>query len=357
MTQEWPPVPAPDPAAAAACAERRALLPAGALGAFGPIADRLAAARGGRHFPLATVRPVLVVFAADHGVAAAHEISAAPVGETRSRIADLAAGAGPIACLAREAGAVVRTVDVAVAGDLSGTAVDLSHRVRFGSEPIDTHDALTEQELDACLQAGREMADAEVDGGADLLIGAVCGVGVSTPAAVLVAAVTGMEPVDATTRGSGIDDDAWIRKCAAVRDALHRCSPAARDAATLLRVAGGADLAALTGFIAQAAVRRTPVLIDDVPTAVCAVLANRLAPGVAGYLIAAGMGPDRTHARLLGVLGLEALTDFKTTLGSGAGALLMVPLIRAVTRLLDETSEAAAPRTTSAIDSWDADLL
>ena len=171
---------------------------------------------------------------------------------------------------------------------------------------IDIEDALDDDQLEAAIATGRQIADAEVDEGADLLIGAVCGVGVSTPVSVLVAVLTGMEPVDATTRGSGIDDAAWITKAAAVRDALFRVRKAGSDVLTLLRTGGGADLAALTGFIAQAAIRRTPVLIHDLPSTVCGVLAHRIAPGADSYLLASSLSPERGHRRLLEILGSRA---------------------------------------------------
>lgn len=361
----WTSIPTPDLAARAESRRRRSLLPAGALGELGPVLDRLAAARGmaepatGR---LAPQRPTLVVFAADHGIAYAG-VTAYPPGTTERRIADLASGVGPIARLAADAGVVVRTVDIAVRGDLTDSAVDGAHRVRTACGRIDMQDALREEELDRCLSAGIAMADAEVDGGADLLIGAVCGAAVSTPAAALVSALTGMEPAVATTRGSGIDDTGWIAKCAAVRDARFRARSSLGDARALLRICGGPDLAALTGFIAQAAVRRTPVLVDDVPSLVCAVLAHRLAPGVETFVTVANTGSDRTQSRLAQVLGLKPLADHRLTLGSGAGALLAVPTLRGALGLLDDAADAdrsgrpAPERTERAIDAWDPELL
>lgn len=356
----WASVPPLDSAAATEAARRRELIGPGSLGALGGVIDRIAAARGDVDAALAIRRPVLVVFAADHGVAAAEtgrELSAYPPSETARRVADLATGAGPIAPLAQAAGVVVRTVDVAVAGDLSATPVDRAHRVRSACGRIDREDALTEDEVQACFDAGQAMADAEVDGGADLLIGAACGVGVSTPVAALVSAVTGMEPVDATTRGSGIGDAAWISKVAAVRDARFRVRSVTGDARTLLRVAGGPDLAALTGFIAQAAARRTPVLVDDVTTALCGLLANRLAPGTDSYLIAVDSGIDRTAARLFQMLGLTPLTDWRLALGMGAASVLAVPSIRAAADLVRMPPDPALRRTFAAIQSWDAELL
>lgn len=362
----WTTIPSPIVSARAECKRRRALLPPGALGELGPILDRLVAARGAATAPadaMAPIRPVLVVLAADHGIAAAG-VSAYPPGTTAQRITALAAGEGPVAHLAAAAGVLVRAVDIAVDGELDATAVDATavdgtHRVRTASERIDLHDAVSGDELDRCLQAGIDLADTEIDSGADLLIGAVCGVAVSTPTAALVSALTGMEPALATTRGSGVDDTAWIAKCAAVRDARFRGRGSLGDARDLLRVMGGPDLAALTGFIAQAAARRTPVLVDDVPSLVCAILANRLAPGTDNYVIAADTTADRTEDRLHGLLGLTPMANRQLTLGSGAGALLSVPTITATLSLLDAqaASGAAIARTEHAIDSWDPELL
>src|SRR5664279_5511649 len=176
---------------------------------------------------------------------------------------------------------------------------------------------------------------------------------------------TGMEPVDATTRGSGVDDAAWITKAAAVRDALFRVRKAGSDVLTLLRTGGGADLAALTGFITQAAIRRTPVLIHDLPSTVCGVLAHRLAPGADSYLLASSLSPERGHRRLLEVLGREPLTDWSITAGSGVAALLVVPSLRAAAQAVDAVlavDEAAGSpervtRSAHAIDAWDPELL
>ncbi|HYN73624.1 MAG TPA: nicotinate-nucleotide--dimethylbenzimidazole phosphoribosyltransferase [Nakamurella sp.] len=347
MTLDLPAVPTPDLAAAASAAARRDRLPAGALGVWGAVLDTLAAARGSATGSLTPLRPRLVVMAADHGIADSG-VSAAIPADTARRVADLTAGVGLTATLAAVTGVGVRVVQ---AGPRSGR--------------IDIEDALDDDQLEAAIATGRQIADAEVDEGADLLIGAVCGVGVSTPVSVLVAVLTGMEPVDATTRGSGIDDAAWITKAAAVRDALFRVRRAGSDVLTLLRTGGGADIAALTGFIAQAAIRRTPVLIHDLPSTVCGVLAHRLAPGADSYLLASSLSPERGHRRLLDMLGREPLTDWSITAGSGVAALLVVPSLRAAAQAVDAVlavDEAAGSpervtRSAHAIDAWDPELL
>jgi nicotinate-nucleotide--dimethylbenzimidazole phosphoribosyltransferase len=309
----------------------------GPVGFLDPVLALLQACSPG----LPARRARLVAFATDHPVTDL-AVSAHPAGVTGARLAALNGGSGPLAEAAAAAGVGLRTVDLTAAGGFTGTG------------RIDVADALTAAALDVAMQAGKDAADAEIDGGADVLIGSTISVGVSTPAAALAAALTGMEPVDATSRGSGIGDAAWIRKTAAVRDALYRASRAGSDAGTLLRVAGGADLAALTAFLAQAAVRRTPVLIDDVPSTVAAVLAHRLAPGADGIVVAAARAEERSHTRLLELLGREPLTSWSLRTGGGFGALLMVPALRAAGAVSAAPGE---PTTADAVADWDPHLL
>ena len=121
------------------------------------------------------------------------------------------------------------------------------------------------------------------------------GIGNTTPATTLVAALTDTEPVAVVGRGTGIDDAGWARKTAAIRDALYRARAVTADPVALLRVCGGADLAAMAGFCAQAAVRRTPVLLDGVVVTAAALVADRLAPGA--QAVVAGRAPvHRTRA-------------------------------------------------------------
>ena len=356
MSLDLPDVPPLDAAAAAASSEVRQYLPVGAMGVWGAVIDLLAAAAGSAAGPLAPRRPQLVVFAADHDIAEIG-VSAALVTETISRANDLAGRIGLPAALADAAGVGIRVIDVGMSAP--SEAVPDRDPVARPSRRIDTQDAMTDDELLAAVGAGRRVADAEVDAGADLLIGAVCGVGVSTPVAVLTAVLTGMEPVDATSRGSGIDDDAWIRKAAAVRDALFRVRLGDSDVLSMLKTGGGPDLAALTGFIAQSAIRRTPVMIHDMPSTVAAVLAHRLAPGADNYLLATSLAPDRGHRRLLELLGREPLTDWSITGHSGVGALLVVPALAAAAQAFDDIDRTAqgADRSSSAITAWDANLL
>lgn len=206
--------------------------------------------------------------------------------------------------------------------------------MRRGSGNIAVEDALSTEEAIAAIAAGRTIADQEVDAGADLLIAGDMGIGNTTPATTLVAALTATEPVAVVGRGTGVDDEGWARKTAAIRDALFRARQVKADPVALLAVCGGADLAAMAGFLAQAALRRTPVLLDGMVVTAAALVADRLAPGAKTWWQAAHLSTEPAHAVALQRLQLTPILDLGMRLGEGSGAAVALPVLRAAVATL-----------------------
>ncbi|MCW1958267.1 MAG: nicotinate-nucleotide--dimethylbenzimidazole phosphoribosyltransferase [Mycobacterium sp.] len=326
---EFPEVAAPDGRVAAAARRRQDMLtkPRGALGRLEDLSVWVASCQG-ECPPKQFERARIVVFAGDHGVTR-HGVSAYPAEVTAQMVDNIDAGGAAINVLAELAGAGVRVVDMAVDRDAVA-----AYRVRRSSGNIAVANALSVEEALAAIEAGRRIADEEVDTGADLLIAGDMGIGNTTAATTLVAAVTATEPVLAVGRGTGIDDAAWSRKTAAVRDALYRSRAMHSDPVGLLAACGGADLAATAGFCAQAAVRRTPVLLDGLVVTAAALLAEQLAPGARLWWQAGHRSPEPAHSLALNHLRLEPILDLGLRLGEGTGAALALPVVRAAVATL-----------------------
>ncbi|GAA3437750.1 nicotinate-nucleotide--dimethylbenzimidazole phosphoribosyltransferase [Kutzneria kofuensis] len=331
---EFPAVDPPDPAARreAAARHERLTKPAGSLGRLEELGVWIASCQG-KCPPRPFTRARVVVFAGDHGVARSG-VSAYPTEVTGQMVANFMTGGAAINVLAGVAGATVRVVDMAVDAD---TPEQVSrHKVRRSSGSIDREDALTDDEVRRAVAAGMAIADEEVDGGADLLIAGDMGIGNTTPSAVIVAALTGEEPVAVVGRGTGIDDSAWMRKTAAIRDALRRARKVTGDPLALLRTVGGADIAAMAGFLAQAAIRRTPVLLDGLVVGAAAMVAEDLAPGARHWWVAGHRSVEPAHGFVLGHLGLTPIIDLGMRLGEGSGAAAALPLITMAARILTD---------------------
>lgn len=330
---EFAPICAPDAAAAAAARARQETLtkPRGALGRLEDLSVWIASCQG--HCPPTQfARARVVVFAGDHGVAQSG-VSAYPPEVTAQMVANIDAGGAAINTLAAIADATVRVADVAVDAEPLSEQIG-AHKVRRCSGDIAVQDALSDEETASAIAAGQRIADEEVDAGADLLIAGDMGIGNTTAAAVLVAALTNAEPVAVVGFGSGIDDAGWARKTAAVRDALYRTRPVLPDPVALLRCCGGADLAAMAGFCAQAAVRRTPLLLDGMAVTAAALVAERLAPGARQWWQAGHRSTEPGHALALTALGLDPILDLRMRLGEGSGATLALPVLRAAVATL-----------------------
>jgi nicotinate-nucleotide--dimethylbenzimidazole phosphoribosyltransferase len=307
--------------------------PRGALGRLEELGTWVAATQG-RCPPDLLTDVRVVVFAGDHGVAASG-VSAYPAAVTEAMVRTFVAGGAAVNVLARQVGASVQVLDLGVAADTSdlGPAVT-AHKVRAGTGSIDVEDAMTLAEAEQAFAAGRAVADAAVDSGAQLLVAGDMGIANTTPASVLVALLTRAEVVDVVGRGTGIDDAGWMRKAAAVRDACFRGRARMADMLDLLAAVGGPDIAAMTGFFVQAAVRRTPVVLDGVVSSAAALLAHRIAFTTVRWQQAGHRSTEPAHALALDRLGLTPLVDAQMRLGEGTGALVAVPTLQAATALL-----------------------
>ncbi|GAA2799344.1 nicotinate-nucleotide--dimethylbenzimidazole phosphoribosyltransferase [Saccharopolyspora taberi] len=335
----FPAVPEPDEQVKRQAIARQEQLtkPAGALGRLEEIGVWVAA-RQGTCPPRPFARPRVVIFAGDHGVAG-KGVSAYPSEVTGQMVGNFLNGGAAVNVLASGTGASVRVVDMAV--DAETPAAVSARKVRRGSGSIDREDALTPEQVHAALLAGRAIADEEVDSGADLLIAGDMGIGNTTPAAVLIAALTATEPVAVVGRGTGIDDNAWMRKTSAIRDALRRARKVLNDPVALLRTSAGADIAALSGFLAQASVRRTPVLLDGVVVGAAAMVAEELAPGARQWWLAGHRSAEPGGTLVLDHLDLSPVLDLQMRLGEGSGALTALPVVTAAVRVLAEMATFA----------------
>lgn len=317
--------------------------PLGSLGRLEDLGAWLAGAQGTcPPRPLDDVR--LVVFAGDHGVAA-RGVSAYPPAVTAAMVRTFLSGGAGVNVLARMHGVRVRVLDLGV--DTDDLPAEVSRfKVRRSSGSIDREDALTQDEVAEAFAAGMRVADEEVDSGADLLIAGDMGIGNSTVAATLVGACLGLGPLEVVGTGTGVDDTAWAHKVEALRDALYRAvaqGPQSRrpEPLELLRTVGSADTAATTGFLVQAAARRTPVLLDGVVSCACALVARRISPDAADWWLAGHRSTEPSQHLALHSLDLEPLVDLGMRLGEGTGALVALPLLRAAQALLAEMGTLA----------------
>lgn len=339
-----------DPQAVAAARARQDQLtkPRGSLGRLEDVSVQLAGLAG-MCPPPHPAPAALAIFAGDHGVHA-QGVTPWPQEVTGQMVANFLAGGAVATVLARQTGARVCVVDVALATDLpvpepgGDGAADgdrvrlLERRVRRGTADLAAGPAMSRDEALAGLAVGIEVAEQLVAEGARCLLTGDMGIANTTPSAALVAAFTGADPAEVTGRGTGIDDPTHARKVEVVRTALalHRPDPA--DPVGVLAAVGGLEHAALAGFVLAGAALRVPVLLDGVIAGSAALVAAALAPDAVTAWVAGHRSVEPGHARALEHLGLRPLIDLDLRLGEGSGALLALPLLQSAVRVLAEVA-------------------
>jgi nicotinate-nucleotide--dimethylbenzimidazole phosphoribosyltransferase len=324
------------PRTAAAVAAQRHLdlltKPPGSLGRLEELAVRLAALTGR---PPRVTAPVIFTFAADHGVVA-EGVSAYPQSVTAQMVENFLRGGAAVNVLARQAGARVVVADLGVATPLGAPPGLVVRRVAAGTANMTHGPAMTRAQAVEALEAGAALAEEAIAAGADLLGTGEMGIGNTTAASALTAAITGAPAEAVTGRGTGVDEAGWARKVAVVRRALEVNATEAGDGLDVLARVGGFEIAGLVGVILAGAAHRVPVVLDGFIAGAAALVAVTLAPEARHALFAAHRSAEPGHALALRHLGLEPYLTLELRLGEGTGAALFVPLARAAAAIYAE---------------------
>jgi len=299
--------------------------PLGALGRLEAVAVELAALQA-TATPGADRAPV-VLFAGDHGVAA-QGVSAYPSEVTVQMLRNFASGGAAISVLSRTLGLPLEVVD---AGTLStetipGVIVD---KPRNGTRDFSREPALTAAEVAFALETGRHAVARQIDGAPQLVIFGEMGIGNTTAAAAIAAALLPCAPAEIVGAGTGLDGEGRARKARVISDALalHGLSREARVEAVLAAV-GGLEITAITGAIIASAQAGLPVLIDGFIVSVAALAATKLNPSCRPWLIFSHRSAERGHGLLLDALGARPLIDLDLRLGEASGAATALPILR-----------------------------
>ena len=297
--------------------------PRGSLGRLEELAARVVVITGD---PMPRIdSPVIFTLAGDHGVAT-QGVSAYPQAVTAQMVENFARGGAGVNVLARHAGARVIVADLGVAAPLADDLGIVRCRVAAGTRSITAGPAMARSEALAAIAAGATLVERAAP---DCVGTGEMGIGNTTAASALTAALTGADPGMITGRGTGVTDEVWVRKVDAVRRALAVNRPDANDPLGVLAALGGLEIAGLVGVVLAGAARRVPVVLDGFIATAAALVAARLAPAVRDYLIAAHRSAEPGHVRLLEALGLTPYLELGMRLGEGTGAALGIGLLRA----------------------------
>jgi nicotinate-nucleotide--dimethylbenzimidazole phosphoribosyltransferase len=328
--------PPPDLSAEKRARERQAGLtkPAGSLGQLEELAIKLASLGSSDRPSIAT--PHILIFAGDHGITQ-EGVSAYPSEVTGQMLANFVAGGAAISVLAREQGAALHVIDV---GTLLQDPPEGVHKdkMAYGTRNFRREEALAEEELFHDLDAGQRAAARAIAEGADLLILGEMGIGNTSSASAVAAALTDGDVTALAGAGTGLDAKAISHKTRILTESLefHGFARGGASAGGALLKVGGHEIAALAGAAIGAAQAGVPVLVDGFICSAAMLAAVTANPGLRDWLLFSHRSAESGHARVLAALGADPLFDLGLRLGEGSGAALALPLLRLACSLHNE---------------------
>ena len=322
-----------------AAKKRQAALakPPGSLGRLEALSVQLAGITGRVYNK--TGKKTLLVFCADNGVVC-EGVASAPQSVTLAQTVNLARGKTGAAVLAKQFGCALTVVDVGVNAEVPDPAV-LSRKIAYGTRNIAEGPAMTGQQALQAILTGAEIAEETARKGSDVIGVGEMGIGNTTTGAAVLAALTGSAVKDVTGRGAGLTDDAYEKKRAVIETALQVNCPNRDDVPDVLAKVGGFDIAAMAGAFLGAAKMRVPAVIDGFISAVAALCAFRLCPGVRDYLIPSHASYEVGYRVAMDALALEPILSLDMRLGEGSGCPLAMAMLEAACAVTNDMATFA----------------
>jgi nicotinate-nucleotide--dimethylbenzimidazole phosphoribosyltransferase len=338
----------PDAAARAAARKRleQLTMPYWALGRLMDLAEDLAGMTGSARVKLD--RKTVVVMAADHGVSV-EGISKYPQEVTVQMIRNFVQGGAGINALCRLCGARVVVVDMGVAGDVAGLVREqkiLGKSIGPGTKNIARGPAMSRDEALRCVETGIEIA-LELSASTDIFGTGDMGIGNTTSSGAIISVLSGLPPRDIAGAGAGLEGAQLEHKIEIIERAIKLNNPDRNDPIDVLAKIGGFEIGGIAGLVLGAASVRRPILIDGFISTAGALIASRISPLSAEYMIASHRSAEKGHQAALDALGKKPLLDLGLRLGEGSGAALAMHIVEASTRVLGEIAtfeEAAVTR-------------
>jgi len=300
--------------------------PPGSLGRLESLAAQLAAITGLEKIRLH--KPVMIVFAADHGIAE-EGVSIAPAAVTQQMVKNFINGGAAVNCFCQVASMSLYVVDAGILNAIESGRV-INQRLGAGTGNIAKAPAMSRETAESGLTLGADVVRQRVAESSNVFAFGEMGIGNTSAASAVLAAILGRSVEETCGRGTGIDDDAFERKKFLIAAALerHQATQSPDDTINILASLGGFEIVQMTGAMLAAAEQQCVIMVDGFIASVAALAAVRIAPEARDYMVFCHHSEEQAHSLILEALDAEPLLDLGLRLGEGTGAALAYPLLQ-----------------------------
>jgi len=295
-------------------------------------------------------RPVILVFAGDHGIVQAG-VSPFPQEVTQQMVLNFLAGGAGINVFARQHGISLRIVDAGVAADFSRKSDLINAKIGHGTANFLDQPAMTAEQCAAAIARGKALAQTEVGAGSNVLGFGEMGIGNTSSAAALMSVLCGLPVSLCAGRGTGLDDMGLQHKIAVLQQAVQFHGLDSSDPMRVLATFGGFEVAMMTGAMLGAAENGALLLIDGFIASAALLVAARLDPSILEHCVFTHRSGEAGHNRLLQELGADPLLDLGMRLGEGTGCAMAWPLVQAAVNFVNQMASFESAGVSEKIES------
>lgn len=307
--------------------------PVGSLGALEGLARQVARIQQSTKPKLC--QPTMLVFAGDHGVTA-QGVSPYPQEVTPQMVANFIHGGAAINVFCRQHQISLKVVNAGVKYPLEESSSLINTPVMLGTEDFSLTQAMSSEQCQAAMQLGKTCCDKALDQGCNVIGFGEMGIGNTTSASAIMAALLALSPELCVGKGTGMDDAGVVHKQSVVEQALSLHQLQIDNPLRVLECVGGLEIAGIVGGMLQASKRGVLVLVDGFIATAAALVAVRIAPACRDYMVFCHGSAEQGHRRMLEALDAQPLLDLGLRLGEGSGVAIAYPLICSAVAFFNE---------------------
>lgn len=308
--------------------------PLKSLGKLEELALQVALIQNKKTEKLSLHNPHVLVFAGDHGIAK-HNVSIANSDVTAQMVANFLSGGAAINGFCQTNHCAIKVINAGIKNHLPKVMTDnsklLDYSVAKGTKDFSTDAAMTQEQLDTCMSAGRIIVCNELASDCEVLAFGEMGIGNTSSAAAIFALLNGLDAEETVGRGTGISDEQFAQKLDLVQKAISRVRDSDCDLnepLNILQQVGGFEIAQMCFAMLAAAEMQKVIIVDGFIVTAAAMLAIKVAPNIKEYMIFAHCSDENAHARMLHLLKVQPILSLGLRLGEGTGAVLALPILQ-----------------------------
>lgn len=279
-------------------------------------------------------KPVVLVFAADHGITA-EGVSPYPQTVTSQMVLNFLAGGAAINVFAQQNQITLRVIDAGVNAEFKDQIGLINAKIANGTANFLHGPAMTPTQCHLAISYGRQLAHTEIVQGSNILGFGEMGIGNTSSASAIMSALCKLPIADCVGRGTGLDDAGLFHKQSIISQALDFHQQELDDPLKILSCLGGFEIAMMVGAMLGTAEQGAIVMIDGFIATTALLVASHLKPAIMDYAIFTHRSGEAGHTRLLQELKAEPLLDLRMRLGEGSGIAVAYPIVQAAVNFLN----------------------